>query len=135
MLAFILDFLRLPFGRSLGKTVKLRIVQAALCWMALLSPGLTQADIYETAGSGGWTSERLPRRNLSTMSPYSSALYKHSNTSLRQNQHVCTCSGSGSASKTNRQFIICRAVCVRPGGRRVFVTAGSFTTSSASLRD
>ena len=55
----------------------------------------------------GRTSERLPCRNLSTMSRFSSAFYKHSNTSLQQNQHVCTCSGSGSVSKTNCQFIIC----------------------------
>lgn len=45
--------------------------------------------------------------NLSTMSRFSSALYKHRNTSLHQNQRVCTCSGLGSGTKTSRQFIFC----------------------------
>lgn len=75
--------------------------------------------IYELAVHCEWTSEWLPRRNLSTTTRFSSAFYKHSNTSLQQNQHVCMCSGSG--SDKNKPLVYHLFVCACRG-HWIFVT-------------
>lgn len=118
---FLPPFVLRPIDKSNSETLN---CSGSLCTLhAGQGSGLVRSVIYEFAVCCGWTSERLPCRNLSTMSRFSSAFYKHSNTSLQRNQHVCTCSGSGSVTKTNCQFIICLCVCAcQAGGRWIFVT-------------
>lgn len=112
MLSFIWEFVP-PFVLSLhiNQIEKLHIVPAFFKHY-MLDKVVRRTSlwfvIYDFAVCCGWTSEWLPCRNMSaTAQFFSSAIYKHSNTSLQQNQHVCTCSGPGPVTKANHQLIVC----------------------------